>query len=241
MITTIKQRIYVFGLLPLGVLAVSLVLVNGFSRIEDANRELTTSREVTAALLQGPALDALVVGDTFHFEQAVKAVMSTSPSLRCVLLSDTMQKTVTRTGHCDNAATGVEYFPIREPVKGLSDYEERSSAGRAMGEIGLVMNDPNIVHKRQVILAQLGLSLILVAVVLMVTGRLLRARLITPIGRIGGAMQALSQRDYTVRVPVQGNDELTRLAEALNSTIATKRPNRCEPGTTRSAPDSAPP
>jgi HAMP domain-containing protein len=222
MITTIKQRIYVFGLLPLAVLAVSLVLSNGFSRVEDANRELTTSREVTAALLQSPALDALVLGDTFHFEQAVKAVMRTSPALRCVLLRDAMRRTVTRTGQCDNTGPGLEYFPIREPVgNGLSDYEERSSSGRVMGEAGLLMNDPNIVHKRQVILAQLGLSLILIALVLMVTGRLLRARLITPIGRIGGAMQALSKRDYTVRVPMEGNDELTRLAEALNNTIAT--------------------
>ena len=99
MITTIKQRIYVFGLLPLGILAVSLVLVNGFSRIEDANRELTTSREVTAALLQSPALYALVVGDTFHFELAVKSVMGTSPAPRCVPLRDTTRRTVTQTGH----------------------------------------------------------------------------------------------------------------------------------------------
>ncbi len=41
MIGTIKQRIYLFGLLPLGALAVSLVMFNGFSRIADANRELT--------------------------------------------------------------------------------------------------------------------------------------------------------------------------------------------------------
>jgi HAMP domain-containing protein len=220
-ITTIKQRIYVFGLLPLGVLAVSLVLINGFSRIDDANRQLTTSREVTAALLQSPALDALVVGDTFHFEQTVKAVMGTSPALRCVLLRDTMRQIVTRTGYCENTAGQAEYFPVREPIKGLSDYEERTNTGRVRGELGLVMNDPNIVHKRQAILAQLGLSLILIAVVLMVTGRLLRARLIAPIGRIGGAMQALSKRDYSVRVPIEGNDELTRLAEAFNNTIGT--------------------
>ena len=221
MITTIKQRIYLFGLLPLGALAVGLVLVNGFSRINDANRELTTSREVTAALLQSPALDALVVGDTFHFDLNVKAVMATSPALRCVLLRDTMRQLVTRTGHCENATSEVEYFPVREPVKGLSDYEERTRTGRVMGELGLVMNDPNIVHKRKGILVQLGSSLILIAVVLMFTGRLLRTRLIAPIGRIGGAMQAVSQRDYTVRVPIEGSDELTRLAEAVNNTIAT--------------------
>ncbi len=221
MIATIKQRIYVLGLLPLGALAVSLVLINGFSRIDDANRELTTSREVTAALLQSPALDALVVGDQLHFEQAVKAVMGTSPAVKCVLLRDAMRQTVTRSGHCENTADHAQYFPVREPVKGLSDYEDRSNTGRIMGDLGLVMNDPNIEHKRQAILAQLGLSLILIAVVLMVTGRLLRVRLFAPIARIGSAMQALSRRDYTVRVPIEGNDELTRLAEAINSTIGT--------------------
>ena len=68
-----------------------------------------------------------------------------------------------------------------------------------IGDLGLVMNDPNIAHKLQVILAQLGLSLILIAVVLMATRQLLRAQLIMPIGPLGGAMQALSIRDQSVR------------------------------------------
>src|SRR5579864_5095470 len=99
MIATIKQRLYVFGLLPLGALAVGLVLFNGWSRIDDANRELTTAREVTAELLQGPALDTLVIGNALSFEQAVKGVMRTSAILKCVTLRDTTQRVVSQAGH----------------------------------------------------------------------------------------------------------------------------------------------
>ena len=221
MITTIRQRIYLFGLLPLGALAVSLVLLNGFSRINDANRELETSQEVTAALLQGPALDALVVGDIFHFEQAVRAVRARSPALTCVLLSDATQRTISRAGRCEKKGGRMAYFQVREPTKGLSDYEERSGAGLVMGQMGLVMDDLNIVRKRREILLQLCLSLLLIGAVLAATGRSLRSRLIAPIERIGSAMHALSQRDYATRLPIGGNDELTRLAQAINNTIST--------------------
>ena len=221
MIRTIKQRLYVFGLLPLGLLAVSIVAFNGWSRIEDAKRELTTAREATAALLQGPASDALVVGNAVQFDQAVKAVMRTSPALICVNLDDAEQRTVVRSGRCDNDNHEMQYFGIHEPTNGLSDFEEKSNGGRVVGQLGLLMRDPTFARKRQAILLQLGLSLMLTAIVLAVTGRLLRVRLLAPIGRIGEAMHALSQRDYNVRVPASGNDELTRLGEAINSTIAT--------------------
>ena len=221
MITTIKQRLYVFGLLPLGMLAVGLVLFNGLSRIDDANGELTTARETTAALLQGPALEALVVGNTLFFDRAVKSVMRTSQALICVTLMDAAGRTVTRAGRCTNNAAGIEYFTVYEPAAGLSDFEGKSGTGRVVGRLGVLTDDPNIARKRQAILFQLGLSLVLIGAVLIVTGRLLRARLVAPIGRIGLAMQALSQRDYTARVPLAGNDELTRLAEAINNTIST--------------------
>ena len=221
MIRTIKQRLYIFGLLPLGLLAVSIVAFNGWSRIEDAKRELTTAREATAALLQGPAQDALVVGNAVQFDQAVKAVMRTSPALICVTLDDARHRTVVRSGRCDSDSYEMKYFGIHEPTNGLSDFEEKSSSGRVVGQLGLLMRDPTFSTKRQAILLQLALSLMLTAIVLVVTGRLLRVRLLTPIGRIGEAMHALSQRDYNVRVPVSGNDELTRLGEAINNTIAT--------------------
>lgn len=109
----------------------------------------------------------------------------------------------------------MQYFGIHEPTNGLSDFEEKSNGGRVVGQLGLLMRDPTFARKRQAILLQLGLSLMLTAIVLAVTGRLLRVRLLAPIGRIGEAMHALSQRDYNVRVPASGNDELTRLGEAI--------------------------
>jgi hypothetical protein len=62
MIRTIKQRIYVLGLLPLAALAVALVVFNGLYQIDEANRELRSSQEVTANLLSSAAAEALTVG-----------------------------------------------------------------------------------------------------------------------------------------------------------------------------------
>lgn len=221
MITTIKQRIYVFGLLPLGTLAVSLVISNGFFRIDDANRELERTEQTAAALLQSPAIDSLVIGNSLEFEQAVSAVMRTSPALRCVQLNDIARKPISRIGRCGSIDGQLKYFPVREPGKALSDYGGRLDDGRLVGEVGLLMEDPGIVRKRQTILSELGVSLIAIGLVLVMTGRLLRTRLIMQIGRIGSAMHAVSRRDYSTRVPIEGNDELTRLAEAVNNTIAT--------------------
>jgi HAMP domain-containing protein len=221
MIWTIKQRIYVFGLLPLGTFAVGLVLSNGYARIDDANRELATARRTTAALLQAPAIGSLVLGNSLEFEQAVKAVMRTSPALRCVTLTDVSNRPVSRLGDCDRPIGEIEHFEVREPGKELLDYEVRAGRGSVVGALGLLMNDPDIVRKRQTIMLELGLSLIAIGGVLAMTGRSLRTRLITPIGRIGQAMQSVSARDYAVRVPVEGHDELTRLGEAINNTIAT--------------------
>jgi HAMP domain-containing protein len=52
-------------------------------------------------------------------------------------------------------------------------------------------------------------------------GKILKVRLIEPLQRVGSALTKLSDRDYTARVPVDGNDEVTQLARAINSTIQT--------------------
>lgn len=221
MISTIKQRIYVVGLLPLAMLAVALAVFNGVSRIDEANRELRNARNVTAALLQSPAVDALIVGNTLNFEQTVKNVTKTSPALVCVTLSDARHRRVAQAGNCGGAPSQVERFPIVAPPDGLSDFNAPAGVDAVIGELGLLMNDEGIVRKRRQAIFQLALSLVMVAAVLGFTGRLLRTRLIEPIQRIGGAMRALSQRDYSARVPVEGEDELTRLAQAINNTIAT--------------------
>ena len=62
MIRTIKQRIYLIGLLPLAVLAVLLVVFNGLYQIDEANRELRNSQEITANLLNSAAAEAAHAG-----------------------------------------------------------------------------------------------------------------------------------------------------------------------------------
>jgi HAMP domain-containing protein len=62
---------------------------------------------------------------------------------------------------------------------------------------------------------------ILIASVLALVDRLLRARLIEPIQHIDGAMHALSERNYNSSVHVAGDDELARLANEVNRTIRT--------------------
>jgi HAMP domain-containing protein len=219
-IRTIKQRIYAFGLLPLAVLAVALVVFNGVSRIEDANRELMNARDVATALLQSPAEDALVVGNTLGFEQTVKRVIQKSPSLACVTLRDTKRRTIARVGRCDAASLRrVEYVPVRAPLNGLSDFDDSRFA--TVGELGLFLHDASIERQRTQVLIQLGVSLVMIAFAVMLMARVLRARLIEPIHSIGGTMQAVAQRDYNVRVPIKGDDELTRLAQAINNTITT--------------------
>lgn len=221
MIRTIKQRIYIVGLLPLATLAVALVVFNGVSRINEANQALGNARNVTAALLESPAVDALVVGNVSQFEQAVSAVLESSPWLICVTLRDVSHRVISQTDGCDGAQSRIQYSPIRAPSDMLSDLTASGGARSVRGELGLLMNDESVVIKRRQVIVQLAASLVMIALVLVFIWWLLRARLIEPIGRIGNAMQSLSQHDYNARVPVVGDDELTRLAEAINDTIRT--------------------
>lgn len=221
MIRTIQQRIYVVGLLPLAMLAVALVVYNGLARIDEANQELRNARAVTAALLQSPAVDALIVGNTLNFEQTVKNVIKTSPLLVCVTLRDADHRMVARVGECNDVLPKVEYLAITALSGDFSDFNEPVSGNSTLGELGLSMNDDSVERKRYQVIAQLTLSLSMIAIALGFVGWLLRARLIEPIRRIGHAMQALSQRDYNVRVQVKGEDELSQLAEAINRTIIT--------------------
>jgi HAMP domain-containing protein len=221
MIRTIQQRIYVVGLLPLAMLAVAMVVYNGLARIDEANQELKNARAVTAALLQSQAVDALIVGNTLNFEQTVKNVIKTSPLLVCVTLRDADHRMVAQVGKCSDVLSNVEYLPVTALSGDFSDFNERVSGNSTLGELGLLMNEDSIERKRYQVIAQLTLSLSMIAIALGFVGWLLRARLIEPIRRIGHAMQALSQRDYSVRVQAKGDDELSRLAEAINTTIIT--------------------
>lgn len=219
MIRTIKQRLYIIGLLPLALLAITLVVLNGFARINDANRELDNQKRVTAALLQGPAIDALVVGNSLNFEQTVTNVIKTSPLLVCVTLQDTKDRTLSQIGRCKLSSQERKLFVVSASSADLSDFSESKNAQSTIGKLGIVMSDEGVLRKKHEVLLQLALSLLLIVFVLGFVARLLRVRFIERIHNISSAMNALSQRDYTARVSVTGVDELTKLAEAINRTI----------------------
>jgi len=220
MITTIKQRIYVVGLLPLAALAVVLVVFNGVYRIDEASRELRSSQEMTANFLNSAAAEALTLGNTLNFEELVTSAMKTSPLLLCVRLTDTGQRVVSEVGDCRRASARIAYFHVRASLGGLSDFTE-PAASATVGELGVLVNDESVVQKRRQVVIQLVLSLVLIGGVLALVARLLRARLIRPIQRINTAMEGLSRRNYDANADVSGNDELARLAVEVNSTIRT--------------------
>lgn len=218
MITTIKQRIYVVGLLPLAALAVVLVVFNGLYRIDEASRELRSSQEMTANFLNSAAVEAVTLGNTLNFEELVTSAMKTSPLLSCVRLTDTGRRLVAEVGDCRRGSARMAYFQVRASLGGLSDFTE--SAGSAtVGQLGVLVNDESVVEKRRQVVIQLVLSLVLTGGVLALVARLLRARLIQPIQRINNAMEGLSKRNYDANAHVPGNDELARLAAEVNSTI----------------------
>ena len=221
MIRTIKQRIYLVGLLPLAALAVALVVFNGLYQIDEANRELRNSQEVTANLLNSAAAEALTVGNTLNFEQLVNAAIKTSPSLLCVRLSDARNQLVGEIGDCVQSPARFARFQVEAPIDGLSDFNDSSAARRSVGELGVLVDEQRVADKRKQVLLQLFLSFILIGGVLALVGRLLRVRLIEPIQHIDHAMHALSERNYDSRVQVKGDDELARLAAEVNRTIRT--------------------
>src|SRR5688572_9012994 len=192
MIRTIKQRIYLMGLLPLAVLAVALVAFNGLYQIDEANRELRNSQEVTANLLNSAAAEALTVGNTLNFEQLVNAAIKTSPNLLCVRLSDARYQLVSEIGDCGQSRARFANFAVEAPIDGLSDFSDQSAARRAVGELGVLVDEQRVSDKREQVLLQLLVSFALIGGVLVLVGRLLRLRLIEPIQHIDGAMHALS-------------------------------------------------
>lgn len=221
MIRTIKQRIYLVGLLPLAALAVALVVFNGLYQIDETNRELRNSQEVTANLLNSAAAEALTVGNTLNFEQLVNVAIKTSPSLLCVRLSDARHQLVAQIGDCVQSPARFARFQVEAPIDGLSDFNDSSAARRSVGELGVLVHEQRVADKREQVLLQLFLSFILIGGVLALVGRLLRVRLIEPIQHIDRAMHALSERNYDSRVQVEGDDELARLAAEVNRTIRT--------------------
>jgi hypothetical protein len=120
-----------------------------------------------------------------------------------IILADATRRVITQRGQCDRARAPMDSFAITAPATGLSDFDAGPSTA-TVGELTILMNDTGLLKKCSQIGIQLVLSLMLVAAVLAITGRLLRVRLVEPVQTISAAMSALSDGNYETRVPVDG-------------------------------------
>ncbi|MGI9288645.1 MAG: HAMP domain-containing protein [Pseudomonadales bacterium] len=218
---TIAQRIYWTALLPLALLAVVLITVNGYSRIQDANRQLDDARKVAAELLNGPAIDALVVGNTLHFEQLVGDLYLRSDTIGCVALRDANFVLVSQAGECPKAWPEDEVVSVETTPDDLSDFPEDMQGSTVVGELLVITRQDQLTQKSRQIVLQLLMTLTLVVAVFYVIGRLIQTRLVQPIRQIDAAMQAVSEHQYETRIQIAGDDELGRLSASINSTIDT--------------------
>lgn len=222
MIRSVNQRIILAGLAPLAILAVALVVGNGFARIQEARRELASARQLTSTLLHAPALDALVIGNTLPFEQVANDVTKSSGDVVCISLADNAQRAIASAGQCDIKTEQQEVVPITTMELGLTDFDRpRAETDRVVGRLRVTMSEGRLRLRIQEVLIQLGFSLLLILTVVVVLVRVLRSRVVTPIQRIGAAMQALSRREYDQKLNVEGNDEVSRLAIDVDKAIST--------------------
>lgn len=217
MIRTIRQRIYGLALLPLALLAMTLLVLNGFARVEQARSELRSGQRMIVELLQARAVEALVVGNVLAFDEVTDELLRNTSSIACVVLKDIDERVVSRHGECDAAVSSADWFAVRTLGEGLSDFEVEAEA--TLGHIAISMNDAPVQEKRQQMGIQLTISLLLIALVLGIMQRILRSRLIEPIEQIHRGMDALREGAYHTRIPVRGDDELSRLSHSINGTI----------------------
>jgi methyl-accepting chemotaxis protein len=217
MIRTIRQRIYGLALLPLALLAMTLLVLNGFARVEQARSELRNGQRMVSELLQARAVDALVVGNMLAFDEVTGELLRNSSSIACIVLEDSEERIVSRHGECHAGVSSTDRFAVQTQGEGLSDFDATKEA--TLGHIAISMNDASVRQKRQQIVIQLAISLLLIALVLGIMQRFLRSRLVVPIEKIHLGMDALRDGAYHTRIPVHGDDELARLSHTINATI----------------------
>lgn len=217
MIRTIRQRIYGLALLPLALLAIALLVLNGLARVEEARSELRNGQRMVVELLQARAVEALIVGNVLAFDEVTADLMQNSSSIACIVLEDLERRVVSRHGLCATAVFSADRFAVRTRGEGLSDFD--STAVETIGHIAISMNEEPVRDKRQQIVIQLTISLMLIALVVGITQQLLRRRLVEPIEQIQTGMNALGEGAYYTRIPVRGDDELARLGHSINATV----------------------
>jgi len=217
MIRTIRQRIYGLALLPLALLAMTVLVLNGFAQVEQTRNELRNGQRMVVELLQARAVEALVVGNVLAFDEVSGELLRDSTAIACIVLKDLEDRVVSYHGECGAAISSTDRFAVRTLGEGLSDFDRPVQA--TLGHISISMNDASLRAKRQQIAIQLTISLLLIGLILGIMQRLLRSRLIEPIEQIHLGMEALREGAYHTRIPVHGDDELARLGHSINATI----------------------
>src|SRR5689334_21526301 len=101
-------------------LAVVLVLWNGFVRIDESTQQLRKTQSMTAQLLRGPAVDALMLGNTLTFNQIVAEILRTSSELVCIGLRDRGGSLISQTGLCEDSPPISDNFLVTAPTDDLS-------------------------------------------------------------------------------------------------------------------------
>jgi len=217
MIRTIRQHMYGLVLMPLALLAVTLLVLNGFARVDQARTELLNGQRMVVDLLQAGAVEALVIGNVLAFDEVVEGLLRNSSFIACIVLEDAEGRIISRQGQCAETIASSDRFALQSRGEGLSDFEATAAAN--LGHIAISMNEMPVRQKRTQIVIQLIISLLFIALVLALMQRFLKRRLIEPIEQIHVGMEALREGAYHTRIPICGDDELARLGHSINATI----------------------
>ena len=106
---------------------------------------------------------------------------------------------------------GVPYYIIQSPVE------------TTVTTLGCIIFIPRTVIAKQtnILIISLAITSMVIIAIAVIFSQLFTNTIIKPIKRISAALEDIAQGDgdLTVRLPVTGNDEITRLAEYFNATI----------------------
>jgi len=172
----------------------------------------STVRELTIYRADGRA--------TFASDPARRMRMAADPALLAILKQREPQG---RWLNENGQRSYVSYFPV------LAD--ERCAAchtGVKPGDVRGVIEMKTSLAATDALLRRqnwvnLGITLVLAAVLVALMGFLIASRLTRPLGALAGITRAIADGDLTVPVPLQGEDELGQLAEGVRRMVDSLR------------------
>jgi len=216
---SIKHMMNSLVLVPVAILAVALIALNGYMRYQDANHQRLASEDLINNLLYQPATEALIVGDTLYFTQLIEDLMATTDQAECISLKDQDGATVVSKGQCPVYFTEEMTVEIRPAQSGFSDFVENSDSGEVLGYLTVILDRSSYTRKISELILQLLVSVVFVIGLSLALSRVIRKRLIEPMSVISSSMHKVAGKDYSERIMVSGNDELGELSGSINHTL----------------------